>query len=79
MTVKPRQSWDEFCAEQEREDAAILAYQKQLREQRPGMYVNGRELLIFFGTIVGASLIAAFLLWGVFTWILDGLLKAFGR
>ncbi len=38
MPIQPRQTWEEFCEEQERENQreakAILSYQKQMRGQR---------------------------------------------
>jgi len=56
MPIQPRQTWDEFCAEQEAQqkldDAAVLSYQQQIRKQKPGAFISGKQFLVFFGKAV---------------------------
>lgn len=72
MPVKPRQTWDEFCAEQEaeerRQNAAILSYQQQMREQKPGMYISGSKLLKAFIVMAGIVALPWLVVYAVAAW-----------
>lgn len=60
MRIEPRQTWDEFCAEQDRElareNAAILAYKQQMREQHKPILPGWKAVVLATLLVTGAAI-----------------------